>query len=119
MRRRNFFSAFCGLAPVLASGQRTATPYLAQPQLEAIGNETPTGTLDGVNAVFTLAATLYPGSLMVFRNGLLQTPTVDFNLAFPNGVATLTFFPPGTPPGSLGTIPQPGEPLRAYYQRSI
>lgn len=98
---------------------RVTTAYLPAPQIQAVANETPAGTLDGVNAVFTLAANLYPASLMVFRNGLLQTPGADYAISYPGGVATLTFFAAGSPPGSPGSIPQPGDLLRAYYQRSL
>jgi hypothetical protein len=94
-----------------APATRFTTPYLAAPQVQAVANETPGGALNGKNAVFTLAATLYPASLLVFRNGLLLTPGVDYALAYPAGVPTLTF--------AAGAIPQPGDVLRAYYQRSL
>jgi hypothetical protein len=44
--------------------------------------ETPGGTLDGVNATFTLAGTPNPpASLTLWRNGLTQKPGLDFSLS--------------------------------------
>ena len=64
---------------------------------------TPTGTIDGVNATFTLlSAPNPPGSLTVARNGIIQTAGVDFNLSG-TGVA-ITFLP--------GSIPQPSDIIR-------
>jgi hypothetical protein len=37
-----------------------------------VWNEVPSGTLNGVNAVFTLAYTPVVGKLMLFKNGILQ-----------------------------------------------
>lgn len=119
MKRMDFLVRLLGMAPAAAGAQRVATAYLPAPQVQAVGNETPSGAQNGVNAVFTLAASLYPGSLMVFKNGLLQTAGADYALSYPGGVATLTFFAAGSLPGSLGSIPQPGDILRAYYQRSL
>lgn len=68
----------------------------------AIFNETPTGLINGVNAVFTLASTPSPaGSLILVRGGLIQREGVDFNLVG----NTITF--------TAGNIPQTGEFLRA------
>lgn len=58
--------------------------------------ETPSGTVNGTNAVFTLANTPVSGSEQVFLNGLLQEPgsgndyqisggTITFNAAPPSG----------------------------------
>jgi hypothetical protein len=56
--------------------------------------ETPAGTINGVNNLFTLSAAPVPAaSLQLFRNGLLQKTGVDFNLA----VNTITFLPVSTP----------------------
>jgi hypothetical protein len=51
--------------------------------------ETPSGTIDGVNKVFTLSQTPFPaGSLQLSRNGILQTAGgVDYTLAG----ATITY----------------------------
>ena len=67
--------------------------------------ETPAGTVDGVNAAFTLAATPAPAaSLRLYRNGLLQKEGVDFTLSG-NTVSFLS-----------GAVPQPGDILLAYYR---
>ena len=51
-------------------------------------NETPTGTIDGANAVFTLANTPATNSLQVFLNGAFQTAGgEDYTLSG----ATITF----------------------------
>lgn len=68
-------------------------------------NETPTGTPDGQLTVFTLAASPSPtASLMLFRNGLLQTQGVDYTLSG----STITFL--------MGAVPQTGDLLRAWYR---
>jgi len=56
--------------------------------------ETPTGAVNGVNAVFTLAEAPSPaGSLLLYRNGLLMKRTLDYNLTG----NTVTFVPAATP----------------------
>jgi hypothetical protein len=62
-------------------------------------DETPAGTIDGVNAVFTLAHSPNPaGSLELFKNGLVQRPAgADYTLAG----STITFV---TPPAALSTL---------------
>ena len=63
---------------------------------------TPTGTIDGVNAAFTLLSTPNPpGSLTVIRGGLTLSSGIDFNLSG----TTITFL--------AGSIPQPGDIIRA------
>lgn len=72
-----------------------------------IDAETPTGTLNGTNAIFTLANAPSPGgSLTLFRNGLIQSNNIDFTLSG----ATITF--------NAGSIPQAGDILQAYYRIS-
>ena len=67
--------------------------------------ETPGGTVDGTNAVFTLSDAPAPAaSLLLFRNGLLQKAGVDYTLAG----ATVTFL--------AGSKPQPGDLLLASYR---
>jgi hypothetical protein len=68
--------------------------------------ETPSGTINGSNTVFTLAYAPNPvGSLFLFRNGVYLTNTVDYNLSS----TTITFV--------AGAIPQTGDSLlAAYYQ---
>ena len=67
--------------------------------------EVPGGVIDGVNATFTLANTPNPAtSLVLFRNGVVQQPGVDYTL---NG-STVQFM--------AGAIPQPGDTLTAWYR---
>ena len=69
--------------------------------------ETPGGAVDGVNAVFTLAATPNPaGSLLFYRNGLLMKNGVDYNLSG----AQVTFV--------AGAVPQEDDILVASYRTS-
>lgn len=67
-------------------------------------NETPSGTINGSNAVFTLAHTPSPtASLQLFLNGAFQTAAgTDYTLA----TATITF----------GSAPLTGSILRAFYR---
>lgn len=62
--------------------------------------ETPTGTVDGSNAAFSLAHTPKSGSLLLFRNGLLQDAS-DYSLSS----ATVTF----------SAAPATGDSIRAFY----
>lgn len=68
-------------------------------------NEVPSGTINGTNAVFTLANSPSPASsLSLFRNGMLLRPSIDYTLS----AAAVTF---------LGTaIPQVGDNLQASYR---
>lgn len=67
--------------------------------------ETPSGVTDGANVTFTLSQTPAPArSLLLFRNGLLQTPLVDFTLTG-NTVRFMTV-----------TAPQSGDVLTASYR---
>lgn len=52
-----------------------------------IDNEIPSGTVDGVNTVFTLANIPTTGSQHIYVNGLRQTPTVDYTIS----ADTITF----------------------------
>lgn len=68
-------------------------------------SETPSGTINGSNAVFTLAFTPSPAaSLELYLNGLRQDAGVDFTLS--NN--TITFFTASTP--------EPGDLLLASYR---
>lgn len=59
-----------------------------------IDAETPSGAIDGTNVVFTLSHTPNPaGSLLLYRNGILQKAGSDFNLS----AATITFVTAATP----------------------
>ena len=67
--------------------------------------ETPTGSINGTNAAFTLAQIPLPAtSLQLYLNGLEQTAGVDFTLTN----STITF--------STNAIPQTGDALSAYYR---
>ena len=61
-----------------------------------------TGTIDGVNAVFTIPGTP-TGTVAIFKNGVMQDPAVHYTLA----VSTVTF-------NGL-YIPQPGDDLQAIF----
>lgn len=58
------------------------------PAPDFVDGETPAGTMNGLNAVFTLASTPSPASsLQLYRNGLLQKLGLDYTLAG----STITF----------------------------
>ena len=70
-----------------------------------INNETPSGTVDGVNTSFTLANTPVTGSVRLFEGGRpLDTPA-DYSMS--GNVITLTYAPPS------------GSYLRADYRKSV
>lgn len=69
-----------------------------------ITGETPTGTIDGSNASFTLAHTPYSGSLEVKRNGLVAQPTTEYTVSGD----TITF--------ESGFLPQSGDWLSVNYR---
>lgn len=67
--------------------------------------ETPAGTVNGVNAAFTLLFAPSPiGSLIIFRNGVLQTHGIDYSIA--GNVVTFL----------VGSLPQTGDTLIASYR---
>jgi hypothetical protein len=67
--------------------------------------ETPSGTLDGSNAAFSLASAPNPTtSLAVFRNGLLLKQGADYTLSG----SSVTF--------QTGAVPQTGDVLLAFYR---
>lgn len=73
---------------------------------QIVDAETPSGVVDGTNAVFTLAHAPSPAaSLQLFRNGLLMRATVDYALSG----QTITF--------AAGSIPQMGDSLIAQQYR--
>jgi hypothetical protein len=75
----------------------TSLPASSLPQADV-----PTGTINGTNAVFTLASAP-TGGLLLFRNGLLQQSGSDYTLSG----STVTF---------LSTaIPQAADSLVAYH----
>ena len=67
--------------------------------------EIPAGVVNGSNTVFTLASTPSPaGSLELYRNGLLQKQSADYQIS----TNTITFF--------LASVPQTGDLLVASYR---
>lgn len=70
-----------------------------------VDQETPSGVLDGVNTVFTLASAPSPANgLILFRNGIVQKRGFDYTLLG----NTITFVPAATP--------QPEDVLLAWYR---
>lgn len=71
-----------------------------------IDMEIPTGTIDGVNAGFTLSNTPVAGSAHVYTNGVLQEAgaTADYTIAG----ATITF--------NVGAIPAAGSKILVSYR---
>lgn len=68
-------------------------------------DETPAGTMNGVNTAFALANTpATAGSLKLYRNGVLLANGVDYTLSS----NTVTF--------ANNAIPQSGDTLAAYYR---
>jgi hypothetical protein len=73
-----------------------------------VDGETPGGTVNGVNATFTLANAPAPASsLALYRNGLLQQQGGDYSLSS----SSITFI--GSYP------PQPADVLTAYYRINV
>jgi hypothetical protein len=72
--------------------------------------ETPGGTINGTNAVFTLArADANTGqSLVLTRNGIVQQSGEDYTLTIVGTSGTLTFV--------TASIPQTGDSLQAWYR---
>jgi hypothetical protein len=70
-----------------------------------VDGEVPGGVLNGANANFTLANTPSPAtSLVLFRNGVVQNPGLDYTLTG----ATVQFL--------AGAIPQSGDAVTAWYR---
>jgi hypothetical protein len=75
------------------------------PGVGFVDQQTPTGAINGVNAVFTLAQTPSPvTSLAVYRNGLLMSAGLDYTLSG----AVITFM--------TGLVPQPSDTLSCSYR---
>jgi hypothetical protein len=67
--------------------------------------EVPSGTVNGVNAVFTLQTAPSPAQSLQFAvNGVIQKPGVDFTLSSD----TVTFL--------AGAIPETGDELLSWYR---
>lgn len=81
-----------GDATIAESGVITVAAAILK-EADVVTRETPTGTVNGSNAAFVLAATPSSGSEEVFLNGMLQEPGgEDYTLS----TATITFV--GAPP---------------------
>jgi hypothetical protein len=75
------------------------------PGVGFVDQQTPTGAINGVNAVFTLAQTPSPiTSLAVYRNGLLMSAGIDYTLSG----AVITFV--------TGLVPQSSDTLSCSYR---
>jgi hypothetical protein len=55
-----------------------------------IHGETPAGTQDGTNLVFTLANNFQAGTVSMYRNGLRGTPGYDYSETLPNQITFTT-----------------------------
>ena len=73
-----------------------------------IYNETPSGTVDGVNTVFTVVNQYVAGTTIVTRNGLVMKPGDDYTETTPS-TGTITF----------ATAPTGGSILLVSYSRTI
>lgn len=88
---------------VISSIEIVAAPVL--PPVQAVDGETPAGTLNGTNLIFTLAFQPAASSLHLYRNGLRQKLGLDYTLSG----NTITFL--------VAAVPQPGDTLLADYRR--
>ena len=87
-----------------ASNTLQLKPNLYMAPSNFIVRETPSGSVNGVNTTFNLAATPNPGgSEQVFVNGVLQDVTNDYTIST-NVITFLT-----------GAIPQTGDKVRVTY----
>ncbi len=98
MLRRKLFSLwpFAALAPLAAQTMVDAQSQVrgSSQSMTLVDNEVPGGVINSTNTIFTLATAPNPvGSLHLYRNGLRQFSTLDFNLV---GV-TVTFTVVATP----------------------
>ena len=96
------------LDPSLVLDQTTTPPTLKAPggQPTFVDGITPTGTVDGINTIFTLpSAPNPPASLELTVNGLTYKSGTDYNLSG----ATVTFL--------ATSVPSSGSILTAFYRR--
>lgn len=70
-----------------------------------VGNETPSGTVNGANTAFTLANTPQNSSLELFLNGQLLEPGAGNDYTISSAAITMLF------------APLTGDKLRAYYAK--
>lgn len=108
IRRLTRQLAFADKVNVMAPAQIMGTfAYTGITDDMWIGNETPQGTKDGVNTVFTLAGTPNPtATLLVIENGQVLAVNTGYTLA--GNVITFTG---ATPPNTTN-----GDTLRVWYQ---
>lgn len=71
-------------------------------------NETPSGTVNGVNTVFTLADTPTSGTVMVWVNGLLMAEGAGSDYTISGGTITFT----------AGSIPATGDVIKTLSVRA-
>lgn len=89
-----------GVVDVTITGTGSSAPTL-------VTREIPTGAVDGVNTIFTLAsATVLAGSEEVFLNGALQD----------DSAGDYTFVGPSTIDFAVSAAPLPGDIIRVNYQ---
>ena len=88
------------LSDLLIAGMATAESLNAH-----VDHETPTGSVNSVNTVFTLAYTPIAGTVLVFLNGVLQEPSgTDYSISG----TTITFIIP----------PLTGQRVRCFYRKA-
>ena len=71
-----------------------------------VDHETPSGALDGINAIFTLAFTPIAGSVHLLKRGLRMTPGAENDYTIWG--RTITF--------NVGAVPQDGDNLVVDYR---
>lgn len=105
------------LTPATASSVATIVPPAPVPSPTFVDSLTPTGTIDGHNAVFTLPDVPNPlTSCDLHLNGLLLQQGVDYTIApsASGSGSTITFI---AQVNSVTVVPQPGDSLRAKYRK--
>lgn len=93
---------------ILLADYETSTGTFATGSTSFVYNETPTGTIDGVNAAFDTAGTFVLGSTQVYLDGQLQKPGASFDYVETDS-NTITF----------NTAPVIGTTLLISYQSAI
>jgi hypothetical protein len=85
------------------SAAAASTDFMAPASF--VTRETPTGTVNGVNATFTLAATPLGNTEEVYLNGLLQEPGAGNDYTISTNTITML------------NIPATGDRLRVNYRK--
>ena len=99
-------SAHCAFLGDLTSDVPTAFPPSTHTHANFLYGETPGGTVDGANTVFTTGYSYLSGTVMVTLNGLVLALTEDFT---ETGESEIT----------LIEAPYIGDDLRVYYQKAV